>query len=216
VVVNGSILRPHRWPYVPRRRLPRKPGADVNDQFGELLDRGGATLNDARPTLPVGLRLCLVEGLPALSLCLLRASPQPSGERGFGRGGVERDPRVGQSIRQSSGEGDVGGPGSGLALESVLTPGSLGSTVGNFSDARRADSARADLPGLIGSKTPVGLVLLDDDDREQTMIHGDVIRVGPDSLVFRRNGLDEEIPLGIVSKRVQGDVVVLYGDRRQP
>lgn len=60
----------------------------------------------------------------------------------------------------------------------------------------------------------VGLVLLDDDHREQPLIEGQVIRVGTDSLVFRSNGIDEEIPLGIISKRVHGDSVKFYGEGR--
>jgi hypothetical protein len=82
--------------------------------------------------------------------------------------------------------------------------------MGNFGDSRRANAARTDLPGLIGSVTPVGLVLLDDDHREQPLIEGQVVRVGADALVFRRDGADEEIPLAIVAKRIHGDSVVSY------
>jgi hypothetical protein len=104
---------------------------------------------------------------------------------------------------------------SALSLESVVTPGPLGQTVGTFGDSKRANAARDDLPALIGSETPVGLVLLDDDQREQPMIEGQVIRVGADSLIFRSNGVDEQIPLGIVSKRVHGNDVVFYGEQRR-
>ena len=86
--------------------------------------------------------------------------------------------------------------------------------VTSFGDTRRANAARADLPRLIGSETPVGLVLLDEDHREQEMIVGQIVRVGADSLVFRRDGLDEEIPLASVSKRVLGDEEVRYGEGR--
>jgi len=86
--------------------------------------------------------------------------------------------------------------------------------VTNFGDAKRADAARADLPGLVGSDTKVGLVLLDDDHREQPLIQGQVIRVGSDSLIFRRDGVDEEIPFSIIAKRVHGASVVAYGERR--
>ena len=87
--------------------------------------------------------------------------------------------------------------------------------MGSFSETKRADAARVDLPALIGSPVPVGLILLDDDDQEQRVILGQVIRVGPDFVVFRRDGLDEEIPLGLISKRVSGETVVPYGDARR-
>jgi hypothetical protein len=87
--------------------------------------------------------------------------------------------------------------------------------VGSYSETKRADAARVDLPPLIGSELPVGLVLLDDDDQEQAVILGQVIRVGPDFVVFRRHGLDEEIPLGLISKRVVGETIVPYGDHRR-
>lgn len=95
-------------------------------------------------------------------------------------------------------------------------PGTGAGTVGSFGDAKRADAARDDLPGLIGSPTPVGLVLLDEDQREQPVILGEVIRVGSDSVIFRRYGLDEEIPLGMITKRVHGAETVLYGQGRRP
>jgi hypothetical protein len=85
----------------------------------------------------------------------------------------------------------------------------------SFGDTKRANAARADLPALIGSQTQVGLVLLDDDHREQPLIEGQVIRVAEDSLIFRRHGLDEEIPLSIVARRVHGAEVVVYGESRQ-
>jgi hypothetical protein len=86
--------------------------------------------------------------------------------------------------------------------------------MGAFGDAKRAESARRDLPGLVGSEALIGLVLLDEDQRELPVIHGHVVRMGHDSLVFRRYGADEEIPLGMISKRIQGDQVVQYGERR--
>jgi ribosome maturation factor RimP len=86
--------------------------------------------------------------------------------------------------------------------------------VGSFGDAKRADAARADLPALIGSQVPVGLVLLDEDQREQPVIQGQVIRVGADSVIFRRDGVDEEIPLGTIAKRVLGDAIRSYSERR--
>lgn len=87
--------------------------------------------------------------------------------------------------------------------------------MGSYSETKRADAARLDLPGFVGSQSAVGLILLDDDDQEQTAIFGQVIRVGADSVVFRRNGLDEEIPLGIISKRVMGETIVAYGESRR-
>jgi hypothetical protein len=85
----------------------------------------------------------------------------------------------------------------------------------SYGETKRANAARSDLPKLIGSGTPVGLVLLDDDLREEPMIEGQIMRVGPDSLIFRRDGVDEEIPLSMVSKRVHGDDVVSYGEIRR-
>lgn len=85
----------------------------------------------------------------------------------------------------------------------------------SYGDAKRANAARGDLPALIGSPSQVGLVLLDEDHREQPLIEGQVIRVGTDSFVFRRDGVDEEIPLAIVSKRVHGNEVVAYGEPRR-
>jgi hypothetical protein len=79
-----------------------------------------------------------------------------------------------------------------------------------FGDAKREEAARNDLPKLIGSATPVGLVLLDDDHREQPVIEGQVIRVGTDSVVFRHDGADEDIPFAIISKRVRGEEVRAY------
>jgi hypothetical protein len=52
---------------------------------------------------------------------------------------------------------------------------------------------------------------LDDDDQEQSALEGEVIRVDRDSVIFRHNDQDEEIALGIISKRIQGDTVVVYG-----
>jgi hypothetical protein len=80
----------------------------------------------------------------------------------------------------------------------------------SFGDSRRAAAAQQDLGKLIGSEVTVGLVLLDDDGREQSLLEGQVIRVGTDSLIFRHEGLDEEISLSTITKRVQGDVVVRY------
>jgi hypothetical protein len=88
-----------------------------------------------------------------------------------------------------------------------------GPPVGTFGDGKRAESARRDLPAFVGKEERIGLVLLDEDQREQTPIEGLVIRVGPDSVIFRRDGLDEEIPLGIISRRLQGGAVVYYGQR---
>lgn len=84
----------------------------------------------------------------------------------------------------------------------------------SFGDAKRADAARRDLPGFIGSDTSIGLILLDDDHREQPLIEGIVVEVRPDTFIFRRFGQDEEIPLTMVSKRVHGDSVVSYGVSR--
>ena len=69
---------------------------------------------------------------------------------------------------------------------------------------------------MIGSEVPVGLVLLDDDHREQAPLQGQVIRVGSDSVVFRTAGGDEEIPFAIIAKRVRGSETVLYGEARRP
>jgi hypothetical protein len=80
----------------------------------------------------------------------------------------------------------------------------------SFGDARRANACRQDLPQFIGTESPVGLVLLDEDDREQPVLEGEVIRVGTDSLIFRHQGIDEEISLAVVAKRVLGDDVVTY------
>jgi ribosome maturation factor RimP len=80
----------------------------------------------------------------------------------------------------------------------------------SYGDSRRAAAAQQDLSRLIGGEALVGLVLLDDDGREQPVVEGQVIRVGTDTLVFRHDELDEEISLSTISKRVQGDVVVRY------
>lgn len=71
-------------------------------------------------------------------------------------------------------------------------------------------AAHRDLPPLIASQARVGLVLLDDDQREQAMIEGVVVRLGPDSAVFRHDDQDEEISLAMIAKRVVGDDVVVY------
>jgi hypothetical protein len=83
--------------------------------------------------------------------------------------------------------------------------------MGSYGDAKRADTARADLPAFVGTGLPVGLVLLDDDDQEQTPLEGEVIRVDRDSVIFRHHDQDEEIALGIIAKRIHGDSVVVYG-----
>ena len=80
----------------------------------------------------------------------------------------------------------------------------------SYGDAKRVASAHADLPGLIERNETVSLVLIDDDHREQRPIQGQVIRLGPDSLIFRHQGIDEEISLAVVAKRVLGDDVVTY------
>jgi len=71
-------------------------------------------------------------------------------------------------------------------------------------------AAHRDLPGLIASRTRVGLVLLDDDQREQPVIEGELVRLGPDSVVFRHDDQDEEISLATIAKRILGDDVVVY------
>jgi ribosome maturation factor RimP len=81
----------------------------------------------------------------------------------------------------------------------------------NFGDAKRAESARADLPKWTGGEIRIGLVLLDDDHQEQRKIEGQVMKVGVDSLIFRRDGVDEEIPFAIIAKRVHGDQILSYG-----
>jgi hypothetical protein len=86
----------------------------------------------------------------------------------------------------------------------------------NYGDAKRAAAAHDDLSRLVGSDVRVGLVLLDDDHREQPVIEGQVIRVGADSLLFRRDGLDEDIPLALICKRVQGETVLVYGEMPRP
>jgi hypothetical protein len=82
--------------------------------------------------------------------------------------------------------------------------------VTSYGDAKRAAAAQRDLSPLAGSEESVGLVLLDDDGREQSVVEGQVIRVSTDSLIFRHDGLDEEISLAIVSKRVRGEDVVSF------
>ncbi len=42
------------------------------------------------------------------------------------------------------------------------------------------------------------------------MVRGQVIRLNVDSMVLRHEGLDEEIPLATISKRVDGDDVLTY------
>ncbi|MCI4360657.1 MAG: hypothetical protein L3J91_03055 [Thermoplasmata archaeon] len=83
--------------------------------------------------------------------------------------------------------------------------------MGSYGDTKRANAARLDLPRLIGSPTPVGLVLIDEDHMEQPRIDGQVIRVDSDSVVFRRFGQDEEIPLAIIAKRTHDGATVAYG-----
>jgi hypothetical protein len=84
--------------------------------------------------------------------------------------------------------------------------------MGNYGEQQRAAAARLDLPTLIGSDPQVGLVLLDDDHREQPVIKGQVIQVGFDFVIFRHDGMDEEISLAMIAKRLQGDQTVVYGD----
>ncbi len=81
----------------------------------------------------------------------------------------------------------------------------------SYGDQKRADAARNDLTKLAGGGAQVGLVLLDEDHREAPVLEGEVVRVGPDFVLFRHEGLDEEIPLAIIAKRVLGDQVVMYG-----
>jgi hypothetical protein len=95
-------------------------------------------------------------------------------------------------------------------MERILTAGVLGALVTSFGDARRVARAHVDLPRFIGTDALVGLVLLDDDQREQPVVRGQVIRLNVDSMVLRHEGLDEEIPLATISKRVDGDDVLTY------
>ncbi|MCI4328190.1 MAG: hypothetical protein L3J86_01275 [Thermoplasmata archaeon] len=87
----------------------------------------------------------------------------------------------------------------------------MAQAMGSYGDAKRAATARADLPTFVGTGLPVGLILLDDDDQEQSVLEGEVIRVDRDSVIFRHSDQDEEIALGIISKRIQGETVVVYG-----
>jgi hypothetical protein len=80
----------------------------------------------------------------------------------------------------------------------------------SYGDAKRVASAHADLPGLIERNETVSLVLIDDDHREQRPIQGQVIRLGPDSLIFRHDGSDEEIALATIAKRIHGSDVRVY------
>jgi hypothetical protein len=80
----------------------------------------------------------------------------------------------------------------------------------SYGDSRRAAAAQQDLSKLVGTATVVSLVLLDEDGREQRPIEGEVIRVSIDSVIFRHDGLDEELSLATISKRIHGDAVLAY------
>jgi len=80
----------------------------------------------------------------------------------------------------------------------------------SYGDQRRAAAAHKDLSQLLGDPTAVGLVLIDDDGREQPMVSGQVIRVNADTVVFRHDGLDEEFSLSTIAKRHHGAAVVSY------
>jgi hypothetical protein len=82
--------------------------------------------------------------------------------------------------------------------------------VTSFGDQRRVAAAHADLPRFIADGSSVGLVLIDDDHREQPVIEGQVVRIGVDSIVFRHDGSDEEISLVSIAKRVHGPDVLVY------
>jgi hypothetical protein len=80
----------------------------------------------------------------------------------------------------------------------------------SYGDARRSAAAHADLTRFVGTGSRVGLVLFDEDHQEQVVIEGEVVRIGVDSLLFRHEGMDEEIALATISKRVLGDEVLPY------
>jgi ribosome maturation factor RimP len=80
-----------------------------------------------------------------------------------------------------------------------------------YGDSRRANAAREDLAQFVGQEQVVGLVLLDDDGREQSVVEGQIIRVSQDSVVFRHSDLDEEVSLATVAKRVLDGSVLTYG-----
>lgn len=80
----------------------------------------------------------------------------------------------------------------------------------SFGDARRTAAAHKDLPRFAGTADEVGIVLLDDDGQEQPMLLGQVVRLAPYSMLFRHAGLEEEISLATIAKRVLGDEVVTY------
>jgi hypothetical protein len=82
--------------------------------------------------------------------------------------------------------------------------------VTSFGDARRVAAAHKDLTRLVGTDVRVGLILLDDDQRELPPIEGQVVRIGPDSLLFRHDGLDEELSLATISKRIENGDVLAY------
>jgi hypothetical protein len=82
--------------------------------------------------------------------------------------------------------------------------------VTSFGDARRVAAAHKDLTRLVGTDVRVGLVLLDDDQRELPPIEGQVVRIGPGSLLFRHDGLDEELSLATISKRIENGDVLAY------
>jgi hypothetical protein len=80
-----------------------------------------------------------------------------------------------------------------------------------YGDARRANAAREDLAQFVGQEQTVGLVLLDDDGREQPVVECQIVRVSQDAVVFRHADLDEEISLSTVAKRVLDGDIVTYG-----
>ena len=85
-----------------------------------------------------------------------------------------------------------------------------GEVVTSFGDARRVAAAHKDLTRLVGTDVRVGLILLDDDQRELPPIEGQVVRLGPDSLLFWHDGLDEELSLATISKRIENGDVLAY------
>jgi hypothetical protein len=120
--------------------------------------------------------------------------------------GVGTSPRS----RPPSLAGTAGAAAPGSSARKGSNGGGCGPVVTSYGDSRRVAAAHRDLPRLIANGTRVGLVLLDDDQREQTMIEGELVRLGPDSVVFRHDDQDEEISLATIAKRIVGDDVVTY------
>ena len=88
--------------------------------------------------------------------------------------------------------------------------GTPGGSMTSYGDAKRVAAAHADLPAFIEGNQTIGLVLLDDDHREQPVLEGQVVRLGRDTLIFRHDGSDEEVALAMISKRVLGTDVKAY------